>query len=138
MRPVRLAIAAALQDELTKLQIAASVHAVERATLPDLPAVEVIGLTSERVNNVMVRHELSVEVTVSAADEDTADARLSDLVAAVRRRVSEAENGVSPISLDGGESAVPTLQGTRWSVSASGSGGVIRGAAVSLSCEVSE
>ena len=138
MRPVKLAIAAALQDQLTTLQLAASVHAVERATLPDLPAVEVIGVSSERVDNAMVRHELSLEVTVSAADEDTADARLSDLVQAIRRRVDEAENGLQPIALDSGENIVTELQTTRWSVSASGTGGVVRGAAVAMSCAVAE
>ena len=68
MRPVKTAIAAALQTDaaVSELVPAAQVFSVERSTIPTLPAVEVIGVTSERVGDgPMVRHDLSCEVTVS-------------------------------------------------------------------------
>ena len=43
-----------------------------------------------------------------------------------------------PIALADGEGCLVVLGGTRWSISASAASGVVRGAAVSLSVEVSE
>ena len=141
IRAVKQAIAAALREdaEVAALVPDAQIFAVERATVPTLPAVEVIGLSSERVNDgPLVRHELSVEVTVSHATEDGADELLDAVVRAVRQRIDAAERQLPPIALAGGEGALCTLGGTRWSVSASSTSSVIRGAAVALSVEVSE
>ena len=44
---------------------------VERSVVPVLPAIEVIALSSERVDTgPMARHELSCEITVASATED--------------------------------------------------------------------
>ena len=53
MRPVKVAIAAALaaDDAVSALVPAAQIYATERATLPTLPAVEVIAVSSERVGD---------------------------------------------------------------------------------------
>ena len=94
MRSTKLALAAALADDPAVLALvsAAQVFSVERATVPTLPAVEVIGVTSERVDTgPMVRHELSVESTVSHPTEDGADTILDAVVLAVRARLSDAE-----------------------------------------------
>ena len=141
MRPVKLALAAALaaDDNVTTLVPPAQIFPVERATLPTLPAVEVIGLSSERVGDgPMVQHELSVEVTVSHTTEDGADALLDDAVRAVRQRIGAAEHDTRPIALASGEGALCVLGATRWSISASGASSVIRGAAISLRVQVSE
>ena len=65
MRPVKLAIALALKSDpaVSVLVPPAQVYAVERSTVPQLPSIEVIGLSSERVDTgPMVRHELSCRV----------------------------------------------------------------------------
>ena len=49
-----------------------------------------------------------------------------------------AERQTPPIALAGGEGVLVELQQTRWSISASGTAGVIRGAAVSLAAVVGE
>ena len=79
MRASKQAIAAALAADaaVAALVPAAQVFSVERATIPSLPAVEVIGLSSERVGDgPMLRHELSIECTVSHQTEDGADLAL--------------------------------------------------------------
>ena len=112
---------------------------VERATVPQLPSIEVIGLSSERVDTgPMVVHALSVECTVSHATEDGADELLDGVVLAVRQRIGAAEHDTRPIALASGEGALCVLAGTRWSISAANTSGVIRGASVSLSVEVAE
>ena len=114
-------------------------YAVERATVPTLPAVEVIAVSSERVDTgPMVQHELSVEVTVSHTTEDGADELLDALVRAVRQRIDASERENAPIALATGEGALCVLGATRWSVSASGTSSVIRGASVALSVVVGE
>ena len=141
MRASKQAIAAALAADaaVAALVPAAQVFSVERATIPSLPAVEVIGLSSERVGDgPMLRHELSIECTVSHQTEDGADLALSAIVRAGRARLSDAEESTRPITLASGESALCVLGGTRWSISASDANGVIRGASVSLSVEASE
>ena len=141
MRAVKLAIAAALRADadVAALVPATSVYAVERATVPTLPSIELIGLSSERVDTgPMVRHELSIECTVSHATEDGADELLDGIVRAARARLSDAEGSTRPIALAGGEGAVVVLHGTRWSVSASAASNVVRGAAISMSVQVSE
>ena len=73
MRATKTAIAEALRTDaaVSELVPATSVYATERATLPTLPAIEVIAVSTERVEDgPMVRHELSIEVTVSHATED--------------------------------------------------------------------
>ena len=141
MRPVKLALAAALRSDnnVTTLVPPAQIFPVERATLPTLPAVEVIAVSSERVGDgPLVRHELSVECTVSHPYEDAADELLDAVVRAVRQRLDAAEHENAPIALAGGEVCLCVLHGTRWSVSASAASSVIRGAAIALSVEVSE
>ena len=140
MRATKTAIAAAFRADraITELVTAASIYAVERATIPTLPSIEVIGISSERVDHALVRHELSIEVTVSHGSEDGADAALDAIVRAVRARLSAAENSVDPIALPSRESVSVVLGESRWSVSASDQANVIRGAAVSVSAAVSE
>ena len=141
MRATKTAIAAALRSDnnVTKLVPREQIYAVERATLPTLPAVEVIALSSERVDTgPMVRHELSIECTVRHPSEDAADEALDSIVRAVRQRVIYSEHSTRPIDLASGEGCLVVLAGTRWSISASDASSVIRGAAISLSVEVAE
>ena len=129
MRPVKVAIAAALRTDA----------AVSAATVPVLPSIELIGVTSERVNDgPMIRHAMNVEVTVSHATENGADELLDSIVRAVRGRLRDAEHSTRPIAQEGGEAALCVLGATRWSVSASDASSVIRGASVSVSAEVGE
>ena len=141
MRASKVAIADALHTDPTVAALvpAAQVFAVERATLPTLPSIEVIGISSERVDTgPMVKHELSVQCTVSHPTEDGADERLDSIVAAVRRRLLDAENTERPITLASGEGLLVVVHGTLWSISAADASSVIRGASVSLSVVVSE
>ena len=101
IRAVKQAIAAALREdaEVAALVPDAQIFAVERATVPALPAVEVIALSSERVDTgPLVKHELAVEVTVLHTTEDGADEALDGIVAAIRARLARAEDGIDPIS----------------------------------------
>ena len=141
MRPVKVAIAAALRTDeaVSELVPPAQVFSVERSTVPVLPSIEVIGVSSERVDEgPMIRHELSIECTVSHQTEDGADALLDDAVRAVRQRIGAAERQLRPIALAGGEGCLCVLAGTRWSISAANASSVIRGAAIAVSVEVSE
>ena len=141
MRATKQAIAEALRTDraLSVLVPDAQVFAVERATIPTLPSVEVIGISSERVDSgPMVRHELSIECTCSHATEDAADLALDAIVRAVRARLSGAEDSTRPIAFAGGAGVIVELQGSRWSVSASDAATVIGGASVSVGCVVSE
>ena len=119
MRATKVAIAAALaaDDAISELVPAAQVFAVERATLPTLPAVEVIAVSSERVDTgPLALHSLSVECTVSHPTEDGADKLLDDIVRAVRARLSASEDSTRRIALATGEGCLCVLAGTRWSV----------------------
>ena len=141
MRPVKVAIAEALRIDpaVSELVAPTQIYAVERSTIPLLPSVEIIGVTSERVGDgPMVRHALSCEITVASATEDAADAALDAIVRAVRARLSAAENSNDPISLADGEGVLVVLEATRWSVSAADKASVIRGASVSVTAEASE
>ena len=141
MRPVKVAIAAALAADtaVSNLVKDSQIFSVERATIPVLPAIEVIAITSARIDTgPMTRHELSVEVTVSHSDETGADKLLDSIVAAVRGRLLASEHAGRPIALPSGENVLVSLEGTRWSVSASVGAGVVRGASVALSVEASE
>ena len=118
---------------------ATQVSASSAPRFHSLPSIEIIGLSSERVGGgPLVKHELSIEVTVSSASESGADELLDGVVRAVRQRLGAAEAGTGPISLASGEGALCVLGGTRWSISGSGASGVVRGASVPLSVEVSE
>ena len=141
MRPTKVAIAAALASDpaVAALVPPAQIYATERATVPTLPSIEVIGLSSERVDTgPMIVHALSVECTVSHATEDGADELLDGIVLAVRQRIGAAEHDTRPIALASGEGALCVLAGTRWSISASAASGIVRGAAIALSVQVSE
>ena len=140
MRSTKIAIAAALASDtaVSDLVPDTQIYAVEKATIPALPAIEVIGISSQRQSNALVRHELSVECTVSHSDENGADKLLDSIVGAIRHRLSAAENSISPITLAGGANVLVSLESTRWSVSASVGAGVVRGASVALSVEASE
>ena len=141
MRAAKLAVRDALvSDEAIRLLVPpGQIYAVERSVLPALPAVEVVGVSSEaQESGPMVKHALSIEVTVSHATEDGADEALDSIVAAVRRRLLDAAIGADPITLPDGSLAVCELLGTRWSVSAGDRSSVIRGAAVAVSCAVDE
>ena len=141
MRATKTAIAAALRTDaaVSATVPPAQVFSVERSTLPSLPSIEVIAVSSERVDTgPMVRHSMSIEVTVRHPSEDGADELLDSIVRAVRQRVIDAEHTTRPIVLASGEGALVVLGGTRWSISASDASSVIRGAAVDLSVEVGE
>ena len=133
------AIALALAEAVKDLMPAGQVFSVELATLPVLPAVEVVAVTSERQETgPLLRHQLSVEITVSDPAESGADTKLDAIVAAVRRRLLDAEIGTDPIVLEDGAVAVCELLGTRWSVSAGDAASVVRGAAVAVAIGVDE
>ena len=141
MRAVKQALAAALRADpaVAALVPATSVYACERATVPTLPAVEVIAVTSSRVGDgPMVKHELSIEVTVSSPAEDTADELLDAIVAVVRGRLAASEDSTRPIPLASGERALVALHGTKWSISAQSTSSVVRGAAITLAVEAAE
>ena len=141
MRPVKTAIAEALRTDaaVSELVPDAQIFAVERATVPTLPSIELIGVTSERVGDgPMVRHELSCEITAAHSTEDGADELLSDIVQAVRQRLDAAERQEPEIALASGEGCLVVLAGTRWSISAANTSGIVRGASISLSGLVSE
>ena len=140
IRAVKQAIAAALRAdaEVAALVPDAHVFAVERATVPALPAVEVIGLASERVDTgPLVRHELAVEVTVLHTTEDGADEALDGIVAAIRARLARAEDGIDPIFMPTRATVLVTLGAVRWSVSAADAASVIRGASIGVQAETS-
>ena len=133
MRKVKIVVQKALQADDSITVPDAQIFAVERAVLPSLPSIEVIGVSSERVDTgPLVRHELSCEITVSHVSEDGADEQLDGIVTVVRERLAGAAYGSNPIVLADGSVGVVELQGTRWSMSASGPSSVIRGAAVSV------
>ena len=141
MRASKLALAAALRSDaaVSALVPDAQIFATERSTLPTLPSVEIVAVTSERVGDgPMIRHALNVECTVSHATEDGADGLLDSIVRAVRARLSASEDSTRPIALESGEGCLCVLGGARWSISAPSTSGVIRGASVSLSVEVGE
>ena len=141
VRAAKQAIADALRATLAYEHVPASqVHAVERATLPNLPSVEVIGLTSSPQEiGPLIRHELSIELTVSAATEDGADEQLDSLVTAVRRRLLAASRQDEVIPMGDDAIALVTLGETRWSTSAaSGAAGVIRASAIGVTVEADE
>ena len=141
MRATKVAIAEALRTDaaVSELVPAAQVFAVERATIPALPSIEVIAVSSERVDDgPLVRHELSVEVTVSHATEDGADELLDAVVRAVRQRLDAAERQLPEIALASGEGCLCVLGGTRWSVSAAHTSGIVRGASVAVTGMVDE
>ena len=118
---------------------ATQIHSVERATLPVLPAVELVGVSSERVDTgPLIRHELSCEITVGHTSEDGADTALDAIVGAVRRRLGAAERAVDPIDLPTREGLAVVLGDTRWSTSAQDAARTVRGASVSVSVEVSD
>ena len=99
MRPVKVALSRALRTDaaVSELVPPAQVFSVERSTVPVLPSIEVIGLSSERVDTgPMLRHELSIEVTVRHPSEDGADELLDAVVRAVRARLSDAEHSNAP------------------------------------------
>ena len=141
MRATKRAIAQALADDAAVLSLvpAGQVFAVERSTIPQLPAIEVIGVSSERIDGgPMLVHELSVECTVTHAHEDGADLALDGIVAAVRARLFDAERGERPIDLPTRAGLTVELKGTRWSVTGSAASGVVRGASVAASVLVSQ
>ena len=140
MRAVKLAIAAALAADtsVSALVPGSQIFSVERATVPTLPAVELIGVTSERVNGGMTRDEVSVECTVSHPTEDGADLALDAIVRAIRVRLMDAEHSTRPIALASGEGVLVVVQSVRWSVSAADGASTIRGASIALSVEASE
>ena len=99
MRASKIAIRDALASDeaIAKLVPAAQVFAVERATVPTLPAVEIIAISSSRIGDgPMTRHEVSVECTVSHPTEDGADELLDSIVRAVRARLSDAAESTRP------------------------------------------
>ena len=134
MRASKLSIrnALAADDTITRLVPAAQIFSVERATLPVLPAIELVTIASERTTRPLVEHQLSCEITVSSSSENGADEKLDAIVTAVRARLHAAESEADPIILPDHSTALVELQGTRWSVSAGGAASVIRGAAIAL------
>ena len=105
MRDAKIAIIKALAADPAVHALAAACYTVERAAVPQLPSIEAIAVSSERVGNgPMVRHLIDLECTVSHATEDGADEQLDALVQAVRARLDEAENATRPIPRSRGRS----------------------------------
>ena len=125
MRSAKVAIRNALAADpvINRLVPGAQIFSVERATLPTLPAVELVSIASERTDRPLIRHEFSCEITVSSSSENGADEKLDAIVTAVRGRLHAAEIEADPIVLEGGSVALVELLGVRWSVSR-GRGGV--------------
>ena len=141
MRATKTAIAAALaaDDALAALVPDAQVYAVERATVPQLPSIEVIGVSSERVGDgPVVRHTVSIECTAAHPTEDGCDSLLDSIVRAVRGRLSAAEHSERPIRRADGGNVPIVLGGTRWSISAANTSGIVRGASVTVTAEGGE
>ena len=120
VRAVKLALAQAFRDDavVAALVPGAQIFAVERATLPALPAVEVIGISSERVGNgPMIRHESERSRRRSRIRPKTAsDEQLDAIVRAVRRRLGDAATSERPIALESREGVLVALGGlSRWS-----------------------
>ena len=135
MRAAKLAIARSLADDpaVALLVPEAQVFAVERATLPVLPSIEIVAVTSARTDRPLIRHEMSVEVTAAHPAEDEADELLDRIVTAVRQRLSDAESESAPIILEDGSVALVELQGVRWSTTATdGKAGIVRAAAIAV------
>lgn len=135
MRAVKIAIANAVAHDpaVVILVPVDQVYAVERATIPLLPSIEVIGVSSEpQDDGPMVRHLLSIEITVSHTDEDGADDALNAIVSAVRQRLAAAAQQERPI-VGADDEVVPCAAlTTRWSVSADAAGSIVRAAAVAV------
>ena len=141
VRGAKLAIAEALRtdDAVSQRVPGTQVFSVERATIPQLPSIEIIAISSERVGGgPLDKHELSVECTVSHPTEDGADELLDSIVRAVRQRLGASEGSTRPIALASGEGVLVVLGSTRWSISAADKASVVRGASVALSVEVAE
>ena len=141
VRAVKLAIAAALRADtaVAALVPGGQIFATERATIPQLPSIELIAISSEQVGGgPIVRHSMAIECTCSNPSADGADVLLDGIVAAVRRRLSASETSERPIALPSRESVLVVLGGSRWSLSASAPAGVIRGASIDVSAEVAE
>ena len=102
MRDAKIAIIKALAADPAVHALAPACYTVERAAVPQLPSIEAIAVSSERVGNgPMVRHLMDLECTVSHATEDGVDELLDGLIQAVRRRVSDAESATRPIRARG-------------------------------------
>ena len=141
MRATKLAIAAAFAADraVSDLVPSAQIFAVERSTVPTLPSIELIAVTSERADTgPLIRHTMSIEITVSAATEDAADLALDAIVKAVRLRLADAEHSERPISHAGGGNVLVELEATRWTISAADASSVVRGASIAVSVEASE
>ena len=118
---------------MSNLIPAAQVFPVERATISTLPAIEVIAISSSRVDGgPPVKHELSIEVTVSHQTEDGADELLDSIVAAIRAASAQLRTASNPISLAGGGNVLVELGATRWSISAADASTTIRGASIAV------
>ena len=141
MRATKVALASALRTDAAASVLVpdAQVYAVERATVPQLPSIEVIGVSSERVGDgPVVRHTVSIECTVSHQTEDGADLALDAIVTAVRGRLSDAEHSERPIRRADGGNVPIVLGGTRWSISAANTSGIVRGASIAVTAEGGE
>ena len=137
MRVVKQAIAKALatDDAVAALVPSASVYATERATIPQLPSIEIVAVDSTlQETGPLTRHLVSIEITVRAPSEDDADEQLNAIVRAIRQRLADAALQGRPIVRDDGEVVPVGLLATRWSTSASDASSVIRGAAVAVEC----
>ena len=136
VRAAKAAIADALRadDAITALVPTEQIFTTERATLPVLPAIELLVVSSERTDRPLIQHVLSCEITVSSPTEDGADEALDRIVTAIRARLSSAESESDPIVLEDGSVALVELRGVRWSVSATADNkaSIVRGAAIGL------
>lgn len=139
MRPIKLALADALRTDpaVAELVPDGQIYAVERATIPTLPSIEIIAIRSE-ASDYLVTHELSVECTVSHPTEDGADERLDGIVRAVRARLLTAQDTTDPIALPDSERLSIEVGDTRWSISASDASSVVRGASIAVAVQVNE
>ena len=139
MRATKVAIAEALRIDpaVSELVPPGQVFAVERATVPVLPSIEILAIRSE-ASDYLVTHELSVECTVSHPTEDGADERLDGIVRAVRARLLTAQDTTDPIALPDSERLSIEVSDTRWSISASDASSVVRGASIAVAVQVND
>ena len=87
----------------------------------------------------LLRHyAIRSSVTVSHQTEDGADLALDAIVTAVRGRLSDAELSERPIRRADGGNVLIVLGGTRWSISAANTSGIVRGASITVTAEGGE
>ena len=142
VRPVKVAIAAALA---VRRGVSELVPPASRSTRSNAPRFRPLpSYRSDRRVKRARRYRPDGEafairrVHGESSVRGRADELLDGIVRATRARLGASEDSTRPIALASGKGVLVVLGGTRWSISASGASGVIRGASVSFEAVVSE